>query len=226
MKTFIVHYDKLTERKAYLDSVLDKPAYITEYGVDSFGFDKMSKIFYLPDKAVWDKQCSIYDGILVDPPQFKEMTPGMISCSIGHVMIWDYVAGQDDNVLILEDDAILCNSFYAHFSRLMKKLDIQHPDWDVFFVGGAFHHSICRTIQDEGELLKKDHPASNTVCGYVIKPRSANLLFDKIVPFSLPIDFAMNYWMKELKFNVWHANPYLIREGTSAGYYTSSQVRT
>lgn len=223
MKTFIVHYDKLTDRKEYLDKVLKSPAYITEYGADRFGFDKMSRIFYLPDKDIWKKQIQ---GLYREDPPYKEMTPGMVSCAIGHVAIWDYVAGQDDLVLIIEDDAILCNDFYAHLDRLIKKLNNIDQLWDVFFVGGAFHHDICRTLRDEGELLQKDHPASNTVCGYVLKPNAANRLYDKTVPFTLPIDFAMNYAMKELKMRVWHANPYIIREGTSAGFYPSSQVRT
>jgi GR25 family glycosyltransferase involved in LPS biosynthesis len=217
---YVIHYDKLVERREYLEKVLPQAHFITKYGRDSLAqswFDNC----YLEDEARWHRHCM---GLYRECPPFSTLTKGMISCGIGHAETWDLVHEINEPALILEDDAILCNNFDSHFKEAWEGIQ-KLPDWDVVFIGGAFPDDICKTLGKKGNLLLKDHPASNTVCAYIIRPEAAANLYQKIYPFTLPIDFAMNYWMKKLSMKVWHVVPYIIREGTSAGFYKSSQVR-
>ena len=95
-------------------------------------------------------------------------------------------------------------------------------------VGGAFDHSIYETLWGETDnILRKNHPATNTVCAYIIKPNIATLLSHKIYKnrVVLPIDFEYNHWFKELDLKVCHYVPYLFREGSSIGVFKGSQTR-
>lgn len=220
--TYVIHYDKLTERREYLEKMLPHAKFVTEFGQDKLGqswFDNC----YFEDKARWHRQC---EGLYRESPPFNKLTKGMISCGIGHIETWKRVADGGIPCIILEDDAILCNNFEEEYDKVAVNISKLNGNWDVIFIGGAFPHDICKTLAKKESLHLKDHPASNTVCGYIISPSAAELLYEKSYPFTLPIDFAMNYWMKKLCMKVWHVVPYIIREGTSAGFYQSSQVRT
>lgn len=218
MITYVIHYNKLTERKEYLQSKLPQAMFIDSYGQNDLTIEQ--ELSYNPDPHLWRKKC---EGMYTEIPSFAKMTKGMISCTIGHRETLKLINKLKTSALVLEDDAILCHDFEYHFNNIHQYA--KDIDWDIIFLGGAFPHTITKTIRQYGPFLLKDHPASNTVCAYLIKPNIAGLIAAKLETFTLPVDFEVNYIMKEYNMNVWHVQPYLIREGTSAGFYKSSQER-
>lgn len=218
---YVIHYKPLVERKEYLSRLLPEAIFVDEYGQDKLG-PLWYYHYYLPSEERWNRECH---GLYAETPPFKILTKGMISCGIAHIEIWRRITDSDRISLILEDDAILCENFAQEWNKTLEEISMLN-DWDLIFIGGAFPESICKTLGKKGNMLLKDHPASNTVCAYIIHPNAARRLYKYLLNFTLPIDFSMNYAMKELNMRTWHVNPYIIREGTSAGYYKTSQERT
>lgn len=218
---YIIHYDKLTERRKYLSKALKQmdAAFVVHYGKEYLKQEHLD--MYDPNEETWNKQCR---GLYKEVPPFAKLTKGMISCSVGHIKTLKHISYRGVPCLILEDDAVLCDNFQEELDKVLETM--KEVKWDVVFIGGAFPHDICPTMATHKNLLLKNHPASNTVCSYIVSPDAAFKLWYYLKNFTLPIDFAMNYVMKELNMKVWHVSPYLIREGTSAGIYKSSQERT
>lgn len=179
---------------------------------------------YNPDPGIWDFQC---EGMYQKIPPFRELSNGSISCAIGHIKILELVSQQQENCLIIEDDALLCHDFDYKLKILSNNLS-HHNNWDIVFIGGGFAHTVAPTLasvqkKDFGWILK-GHPASNTVCSYIVNPISADILAKSLQKFTLPIDFAINYAMKENDMKVWHIQPYLISEGSKTVYESSNPL--
>ena len=221
MKKYVIHYPLLVERKEYIDSLIAKGTlgnveYISTWNREFISQNQEPK--YKPDENKWIKKCKNY---YAEIPPFRELKPGDIACTLNHVEAWKKVAEHGD-ALILEDDAIFCKNFNSIFDQIVST----SPDFDVLFVGGAFYHeSVAKTKSKFNDYHCKSHPSTNTICAYVLTKKSAKLLVKNFTEHTLPTDFEMNYWFDELNFNVYHHIPYLIKEGTSAGYYKTCQQR-
>lgn len=219
MKKYVVHYPKLTDRKSYIESIgLSDLEWISTWNREDFEDIKLAKKYICcPD--LWNRKLSNYYRSKAD---FRALKAGDIACAENHIEAWRRIS-QTETSLILEDDAIFCDFFDEVFNRTI----LDSPNFDVLFVGGAFYHEdVAKTISRIGCFYEKAHPATNTICAYVLTPKAATRLC-KIAEsgYTLPIDFEMNYWFDVLDFKVYHAVPYLIREGTSAGFYRTCQVR-
>lgn len=55
---------------------------------------------------------------------------------LSHTHLIRLAAASNRNVLVLEDDAILCSDFMARLQYLEDNLDL---DWDIVFLGATFH---------------------------------------------------------------------------------------
>lgn len=218
MNKYIIHYPLLTDRKSYLDSMkLSNVEWISNHKKEDFTNVLPTK--YIPFQGLWKlKLLNHYD----ENPEFRLLKPGDMACAENHIEAWRKISDNKMG-LILEDDAIFCNNFEDILSEVITIA----PTFDVLFIGGAFHHEkVAKTIKIDGHFYKKTHPSTNTICAYILTPKAAHKLY-KIsnAGYTLPIDFEMNFWFDVLNFNVYHFIPYLVREGTSAGYYKSCQKR-
>jgi GR25 family glycosyltransferase involved in LPS biosynthesis len=215
---FIVHYYKLSNRREYLQERLPSAHFVTRYSPEYLVDKQLSS--YKPDEDKWTLKCSNMYG---DIPEFKQMSTGMISCTIAHREILRWVADNLESAIILEDDAIL-GAGVTH--KVISDAVETAPDHDVLFLGGAFQHTVAPS---KGLIIRpwilKGHPASNTVCAYAVTNMAARKIVDGLEEFTLPIDFELNHIMQKEDMRVWHHIPYLIREGSSLGIYNSSQER-
>lgn len=217
---YCVHYDKLTERRKYIESTQVKYCeFITkQYNIEHY-------VFYNPSPTLWSERCKkIYDNILKEQPSFRELKLGDLACLDKHLEA--LVKGQflKTPFLVIEDDIIQNSDFFKASYELLS----HYEHWDVAIIGGAFPHQIIKTIHEiSPNIIKKDHPATNTVSAYMIKPMAATRLASAILKnkFVLPVDYEYNYWFKELNFDVVHYIPYVFQEGSSAGYYKGTQER-
>lgn len=214
---YIVHYYELTDRRNYLEKALPSAHFITRYNFENLTSDQINS--YNPCKDTWGiKSCS--SGVF---PEFRKLTPGMISCLMGHREVLRFISENDENAIILEDDAIL-NNGVNH--EVLSGVVNNAPSHDILFLGGGFPHQIAPEV---GVICppyrKKGHPASNTVCAYAVTNAAAKKIVAGLETFTMPIDFELNYIMQKEDMEVWHHIPYLIREGSSIGIYKSSQER-
>lgn len=210
--TFIIHHKPLADRKVYLDRVLPDTMYITD--------DKIGPQ-YFNDSDIWmEKSSDMYGGVI----PYRQLAMGDISCANKHYEALGIASQLTVPSLILEDDAIILDGFkQCMWEVIQKKNDSL---FDILFIGGAFPHTIAPTISQNGSFIRKGHPNSNTVCSYVVKPDIAAEIAHRLSKgITLPIDFEFNYICRELQLKVCHYLPYVIREGSSAGYYRGSQQR-
>jgi GR25 family glycosyltransferase involved in LPS biosynthesis len=218
---YCVHYDKLTERKRYIEStqvrhckfITGQYEHVEQYPL------------YNPNENLWHERCdNIYNGILEKPPHFRKLKIGDLACANKHLECLSLGWLSYNMFMVVEDDIIQHRDLFEPLDELISLRD----NWDVAIIGGAFHHEVAKTKDLlSPNILVKNHPATNTVCAYVIKHNSAKMLLDAILKnkFVLPIDYEYNYWFKKLDFRVVHYVPYVFQEGSSAGYYKGTQER-
>ena len=61
------------------------------------------------------------------------ITQGAIGCILSHLMLWNVLINQpEDEFLILEDDAQLCDDFFEKFAKFKLELP---DDWEMVYVG-------------------------------------------------------------------------------------------
>lgn len=225
INTYVIHYPKLVERKAYLDTVCNNPiwcSYVSRETIDNNVIQK----YYNKNELLWKYRVK---GLYREEPPFREMKAGDLSCSINHILAWKQFIDSDSNScgLFLEDDVILCENFYPQLNLILDSVS----NFDVLFIGGGFHHTIAKTISSTHingfDFILKDHPATNCLCSYILTKNIAKHLHSFITEnkIVLPIDFELNYIFKLLDVRVIHINPMLCIEGSVAGIYTSTQSR-
>jgi GR25 family glycosyltransferase involved in LPS biosynthesis len=212
---FVVHHAPLVERKTYLQKLLPYAEFVEK---------PMFSVPYVNDPELWKSRT---EGLYGGEVPFREMRIGDLDCTNKHHHALTEASNLTTPSLILEDDAILMDGFYECLRDITRK-KYEHL-WDIAFVGGAFHHTVAPTIsyEENNPFVTKGHPCGNTVCAYVIKPNVAALIGHDLYSNStvLPIDFEFNFICKERKLRVCHYLPYVVAEGSSAGFYQGSQKR-
>lgn len=222
LPVYVVHYDKLVDRK---EAILRGPFGGWAEFITSQHDDIKTYNIYDPNPTKWTERCEVVKSV-IEPPPFRQLKLGDVACADKHIEALHKATYNRYASLIIEDDAIPINNLWNGIKELMNAfIEFQ---WDVAIVGGAFDHTITSTIGTlTDNILMKDHPATNTVCAYIIKPWKAQELAKALIKnkITLPIDFEYNHWFKELDFKVCHYVPYLFREGSSMGVFKGSQVR-
>lgn len=217
---YVNHYHILTERKEYLQNILKKCEWMTYPSRDEVT-QEMRDEWYLDSPQIWNQKNDPlgYDSL------FRSMTNGDIACSLGHILGWkSFIESGEDYALFLEDDVVIEESSFEE--KMSLCLNNPPSDLDVLFVGGGFEHDyVTKTLKIENSHYHlKAHPATNCACSYILTKTSAQKLYDKIKPFTMPIDFELNYWFCVLGFNVYHYIPYFVQEGSKTGKYSSTQT--
>lgn len=212
---YIIHHKPLADRKQYLQSVLPWAQYIesSEYELGQVG-----------SPASWKQRTS---GLYSEEIPYRQLSPGDIDCSTKHYEALTRISNLSVPGLILEDDAILLEGFWECLEEVVQEKNSNKCE--VLFIGGAFPHTVAPTLHydPESPFVLKGHPCSNTTCAYIVKPNVAAAIAHQLYKFGavLPIDFEMNYIAKKLDLKVSHYLPYVVLEGSSAGYYRGSQSR-
>ena len=88
--------------------------------------------------AEQNQSISFFDGVdgttLPDHPRLK---PGEVGCATSHMRLWEQRPyGDDKDVLIFEDDAMLSADFQTRLRRVRR--EIHGQDVDVVFLGHCF----------------------------------------------------------------------------------------
>ena len=152
---------------------------------------------------------------------------GETGCIFSHLSIWENSVDIDDYLIVIEDDAIICNEFYKQICRL---IDSQSEDWDILFLS---HTEPINDIKRIGDLLKickekelmtikKNTTTLNAnqwymygTVGYIINKKSKLKMLNSIMRFIngkvyLPIDNLINKASRENIINCKISFPYLV----------------
>lgn len=143
---------------------------------------------------------------------------GSISPCIKHINVYDLIAsGDDEYALLLEDDIVL----HDNFRDIGKYMEDAPSDWDMIFLGSGCGLSP-EFITPDKVFYKKESPSTKCTDSFLIKKEAATKLRDRMVPFSLPIDFELNYHLHMLGFNVYWVDPPIVSQGSELGMFHST----
>lgn len=226
-KIFIVHWKELIDRRNYLEGVLpeDKTIWVDMYDRRIITENDILRYYSFNDKDTWyGRQNGLYKNIL----EFRKLRISEVCNSLSHIYCLDYIIDNNINLsLIIEDDVIFKPNFNK-FNDLLKNT----PDFDLIFIGSSFSIQTLDNVGCEntepaklispGIYEKVRNPKTRTVDSYIINFESAKKIRNIIDKISLPYDFDLAFFIKNLNLKVYWWEPGIISQGSQIGKYKSS----
>jgi len=210
MKVFVVHYKKLEERKKNILEQFKKNN-IKDFEFIEIDRDELQEV---------DKSLFSYDY------PAREIA---ITCS--HFKAYKEIVDKYDQALILEDDAIMNENFTETFEKYLHELP---KSFDQLYIGeGCGLHIPPELIKENTHIyLKGLYPtnwggqgSSRCTDSYLVNKKCAIKLCDYIYKrkklINIPIDFWINFANKDNNFEVYWAEPTIVKQGSETGLYQS-----
>mgnify|MGYP003110308421 CR=1 FL=1 len=220
-KIYVAHYTPLRERKEKLLKTLQ------EFNIDVTWIECEPTEKQLGE--IYDSNCDLWYKKIFSldyggPIPWKELTKSEKSIAYKHIKIWeDIVNNKISTALILEDDLLFSDRFVEVFNFNLLSTP---KDWDLIFIGNGCNLRIPkRKVKDGVVAYRKEHPASKCVDSYLINYEAAAIINKNTKPFTLPIDFEINYHMKEADMKVYWWEPPITRQGSQCGLYNSEILK-
>jgi GR25 family glycosyltransferase involved in LPS biosynthesis len=224
MKTYIIHYTKLKDRKKNINSFLSNTNFDCEF-VEEYDKEVLDgNLYYLPnEKMFYEKIKHLWDS---RAHKFRILNDAEISCTIKHILAIEKIANQKEEIgLILEDDAIpIDDNFYE---KIIELIENAPDDWDSIFMGAGCGIDFmnqklkgCNLINQK--FSQVEHPSTNCAEAYLLKRESARRIYESIVPFQLVSDWELAYHFYNLDMNVYWSIPPLFYQGSKSGKYKST----
>lgn len=224
MKTYIIHYTKLKERRESILSLLSNTNFDYEFILE---YDKEyldGNSYYDANKVKFgEKIKNLWDGQV---HKFRILNDAEISCTIKHILAIEKIANQDDDVgLIFEDDVLpIENNFAAQIEHL---IEVAPNNWDAIFMGVGcgidfMNQKLVNSHIINEKFAQVNHPATNCAEAYLLTKEAARRIYESIIPFQLVSDWELAYQFYNLDMNVYWSIPPLFYQGSKSGQYNST----
>lgn len=171
-------------------------------------------LFWTEDKASWEAKASI---------PFRQLRFAERSIMAKHIAAYRLIAdGEADYALILEDDAIIVKYFMPILKSRVEILLDSCTSWDFLFIGSGCNLRVPPEHLAFGQYwYKMGHPATKCADSYIITKKAAQACLEEL-PYSLPIDWELNYILEKRSMSVYWLEPPLVEQGSQNGTYKSS----
>ena len=123
-------------------------------------------------------------------------TPGGVGCYLSHYGVWKkFLSGHAEQLLVLEDDAILPDDFVEKLEQAFVDLDqeaIKRPD--VWFLSHPFVNPTMMRSLDFGDVKyqgKWSYDVRAPLTGYILSRTGAQTLCDNAFPIDGHVDHFM-----------------------------------
>jgi GR25 family glycosyltransferase involved in LPS biosynthesis len=218
MKIFVLHYSKLTKRKAFMIEQFAKQN-ITDY-----------EFIELYDTKSFTKPTVDLLNINLLKTFDSKVQLSSISLTLKHFHAYSIIADTYDSALILEDDAILCDNFMEKLHAYVAQLP---ETYDMLFTGDGMGLHIEEDKQTPGQFVYEKclYPtpwggqgASRCTDSYIISKQCATTLC-KYIREGMPrkitthIDFWINDAARDVDLKVYWAEPTLVSQGSQVGMF-------
>ena len=211
MKVFVIHYDKLVERKKNMLIQLKNNNIEAEF-ISNYGKENL---------------------IQSDKDKFINLTLSEISIFLHHIECYKKIVENEyDYALILEDDTLFNNNFSLKLKEYMNHLP---PDWDVLYIGDGCGKHISPNILKKCKncrICRKNE--DKCAVSYLISKKTANLIytiFKTKVNNNNKIDLAVDMWVNRLYqkmpfLKIFWAEPTIVTQGSEKKIFKSTIYHT
>lgn len=207
MRTFVVHYHKLHDRKTHMQKQLADNSIEGEF-VEQYDRDTLNDS----------------DLVIFSPHMREPSRRPYVAAFLSHL----YCYKQDfDVALILEDDAVLAPGF----SNTLVNYTSQLPeDWDMLFIGDACGFHIPDIVEGKNVYFKSreqtswgGHGATRAAHSYLVTNKCARRIqeYAQRGVFHM-IDHWLNHAIRALNLNVYWAEPTIVLPGSEVGAFERS----
>jgi len=198
-KTYICHWNKLSDRKQFLIESL------FNLGLDNYEFVEN----YVADEMDEEEISKEYSFIFKINQKGRYLKKSEISLALKHCwVIKDAFDKKYDSILILEDDVVFEDDFIENFNDFKSQLP---KDWDIAWVGGCCDlHS--NNINDSKNVYKSMH--SRCTHAFIISKNGISKIQSQINNINEAIDWYYNILIKKLKLNNYWFEPVLAKQNT------------
>jgi GR25 family glycosyltransferase involved in LPS biosynthesis len=198
-KFYMCHYQKLTERREYVEKVLSTHNIEVNWVLD---FDK---------EALDKESLSKTYPFLFSNKNGRYLSLAEISLVLKHKYVFDDVVKNNyQNVVVFEDDIILVDDFNNKLNNYMEQLP---SDYDILWIGTccnlhANNISVDKNVYEvsHGSRCTHAYVISNSAC------RKINDIFDGVYQ---PIDWFFNSSIKTQNMRNFWAEPELSTQDLS-----------
>ncbi len=199
LKIYIIHYEPLIERKTYLVNEFNKYSitnyeFITSYDRNKIDFSIINQYF---DKKYNKNPISKY-------------------ITLAHIDLYTKISTEKDKlILILEDDAILCDDFHNKLNYYISQLP---RDFECGFINNGCKLHISSNLLKENKIWYFNQN-TRTCCAYMMTKDFAIKLSNFIKPpYPIVIDFYLIDVFKQLNANIYWAEPTIVSDGSETIY--------
>jgi GR25 family glycosyltransferase involved in LPS biosynthesis len=219
--TYVIHFDKLAERKVHLEEQLNREGLRAEWfiqrGKDFYTKEEIGR-YYKYDTKKWIEKIKIAKLNRIPRPLGK----AEVNLTINHFKLLERISKDKENLfLILEDDVVLCEEFTYNLHKVLAELG--KIEWDICFLDWCTttpprKEGIVQIVDKKGD----EDRDSWGLAAYLIKPRTAAELLRDFNHFTLVCDDEIRYLVKKNKLVPKWAIPPLTKQGSFYGKFTSS----
>lgn len=186
-KIYIIHYNKLVERKMNLEK------YFVSNNITNYEFRNL-----YPRENLTQQMKEQYF-------KFDNLNPAQICITIEHIETYREIINSscDEWFLILEDDAVFCHDFV---NKLNKMLETVPTDAEYLDISDYF------TVKSNSDWVKNTSTRTNV--SYLIKKNTCLKILQTIIPFEKAIDHELNRQISIHSLNVYWSCPSLVSQGS------------
>jgi hypothetical protein len=223
IKTIVLHYKPLVERKANIIRQLDKFGFSDYSFYEEFDGNELTQEmvdrYCIRKHTDWEtvaKKISLWNiGIETQ----RELNIAEMSLTIKFGKVFQSLSCADGNYfLIFEDDVFLCDEFDSRFQQFLTNTP---NDWDVVYFGSGANLKPSRLVPNQTSYLM-GHPASRCADSILIKKSAVCDLAKTWFPFHLISDWELGYQHHYHNHKVYWWEPSLVKQGSEYGIFKST----
>lgn len=213
IRVLIIHAKKYAMRKCHMDSMMRVHPYSFEYILDGDANQLSKELIY---KYFTDEE--IEKGVKMDDPC-------ILSCALKHFYAYEKIVKEKlSGALILEDDAILFDSFDVIFAKTMQEYEDKYKNDNVIIsYEDTRLRFIPRSKRVKGTYLYRGDRDRMAGAYYINKNAAEMILYEvKSKKCHLPIDLYHRHLINQGKLLYLWCQPTIATQGSHTGLFSST----